>query len=317
MPNQHLRLFAGSSNTSLAQKVAKHLGIGLGKIEIRNFSDGEKYVKLLDNIRGEDVFLLQSTSKPVNENLMELLIMIDAAKRASAGNITAVMPYFGYARQDRKASSREPITAKLVADIITAAGANRIITFDLHSGQIQGFFNIPVDNLTAYGFLIKEIKKKNLSGSDSVVVAADAGAAKNSVKIAKALGWDLAIINKVRPMQNAASALNIIGEVKGKNCALFDDMIDTGGTIAAGAEALKKAGALDIFVLATHGVLSGEAISKIEKSPIKETIITNTIRDGETKSGKIRVVDISDILAEAIKRVHKKESVSSLFDYQL
>ncbi|MBI4053234.1 MAG: ribose-phosphate pyrophosphokinase [Candidatus Diapherotrites archaeon] len=317
MANPHLKLFAGNSNTELAKKVAGHLGVQLGKIEIRDFSDGEKYVKLLENVRGEDVFLLQSTSKPVNENLMELLIMIDAAKRASAGNVTAVIPYFGYARQDRKASSREPITAKLVADIITAAGADRMIAFDLHSGQIQGFFNIPVDNLTAYGLLINEIKKKKLSESDSVVVAADAGAAKNSVKIAKALGWDLAIINKARPAQNVASALNIIGEVKGRNCALFDDMIDTAGTVAAGAEALKKAGAKDIYVLATHGVLSGPAIERVEKSPVKEIIITNTIQASPAKSGKIKVIDISGLLAEAIERVHKKESVSSLFDYRL
>lgn len=306
-----MKLFSGTASKKLAESIASGLGEKLGEIDIKRFNDGEQYVRFLDNIRGRDVFLIQSTSKPVSENLMELLIMIDAAKRASAARITPVIPYFGYARQDRKAASREPITAKLVAELLERAGAHRVITTDLHSGQIQGFFNVPVDNLTATVKLMEYIKGKRLE--DLVVVAPDAGSAKNSTKVAKALGVDLAIVNKARPEQGKAEALNIIGCVGGKNCVMFDDMIDTAGTICAAADALKKEGCKKVLVCASHGLFSGPAVERIEKSGIDEVIVTDTVPGNGEHGKKVKVVSVANLFSEAIKRSHTNESISSLF----
>lgn len=312
MKDHKMLVFSGSANQLLAKKICDYLGAELGRIEVKRFSDGEQYVRFLENIRGVDLFLVQGSSKPVSENLMELLIMVDAAKRSSAARINAVMPYYGYARQDRKAASREPISAKLAADLIAAAGADRVIAMDLHSGQIQGFFNIPLDNLTATVKLMEYIKKKGLA--DLMVVAPDAGSTKNSTKIAKALGVDLAIINKTRPRHGVAEALNIIGEVKGMNCVMFDDMIDTAGTICAAADLLKKEGCKKVLVCATHGLFSGNAMEKIEKSGIDEVVVTDTVPGNGNKSKKITVLCVADLFGEAMKRIHFNESVSSLFD---
>ncbi|MCX6798928.1 MAG: ribose-phosphate pyrophosphokinase [Candidatus Diapherotrites archaeon] len=308
-----MRIFSGSSNASLAKEIAAYLNTTLGAIEIKRFSDGEQYVRFLENIRGRDVFLVQSTSNPVSENLMELLIMIDAAKRASAARITAVIPYYGYARQDRKAASREPITAKLTADLLETAGADRIITMDLHSGQIQGFFNMPVDNLTANIKLMEKIKEMKLG--EIVVVAPDAGSAKNSTKVANKLGVDVAIINKARPKHGEAKALNIIGDVKGKNCVMFDDMIDTAGTICAAADILSEEGGKKIIVCASHGLFSGPAVERIEKCAIDQVIVTDTVPgNGARKCKKISVLGVSDLFGEAIKRIHNNESITALFE---
>ena len=307
-----MKVFSGSGSRELAKDIAAYLKTGLGSIEIKRFNDGEQYARFLENIRGVDLFLVQSTSKPVSENLMELLIMIDAAKRASAARITAVIPYFGYARQDRKAASREPITAKLVAELLEKAGANRVITMDLHSDQIQGFFNVPVDNLTATIKLMEYARKKRKSGL--VVVAPDAGSAKKSTKVAKALGAELAIINKARPKPGEAEALSVIGNVEGKDCVIFDDMIDTAGTICAAADLLKKEGGKSVFVCATHGLFSGPAIERIEKSGIDEVIVADTIEGNRQRGGKIRVLPVADLLGEAMKRIHLNESVTSLFE---
>lgn len=312
MTEKELKIFAGSSNPELAEKIAAFLGKPLGKIEIKRFNDGEQYVRFLENIRGTDLFLVQGTSKPTSENLMELLIMIDAAKRASAARITAVMPYFGYARQDRKAASREPITAKLVADLLTTAGADRILTLDLHSASIQGFFNQPVDNLTAIPQLVEWIQQQGFA--NTVVVAPDAGSAKKNSKIAKQLNVELVIVNKSRPEHGKAEALHLIGEAKGKNCLIFDDMIDTAGTICAAADALKKAGSEKVIVCATHGLFSGQAFERIEKSGIDFVIITDSIPQQENENAKIKVLSVAELLGEAVKRTHSNESISSLFD---
>jgi len=311
LKDHEVKIFSGTANPKLAEKIASYLKMGLGKINIKRFNDGEQYVRFLENIRGRDVFLVQSTSKPVSESLMELLIMIDAAKRSSAARITAVMPYFGYARQDRKADAREPITAKLVADLLEIAGANRVITMDLHSDQIQGFFSIPLDNLTATIKLMEHVKGMNLL--DLIVVAPDAGSAKNSTKVAKALETDLAIINKSRPAQGIAEALNIIGDVNGKNCVMFDDIIDTAGTICAAADALKKEGCKQVFVCAAHGIFSGPALERIEKSGIDQVIVTDSIPGNGERGKKIKVLPVADLFGEAITRIHENKSVSSLF----
>ena len=312
MNNHAMKVFSGSGNPALAKQIASFLGTDLGKVELKRFNDGEQYARFLEDVRGTDLFLVQSTCRPVSENLMELLMMLDAAKRSSASRITAVMPYFGYARQDRKAASREPITAKLVANLLEEAGANRVLTMDLHSDQIQGFFDIPVDNLVAAPLLMKDFRDKGLS--NLVVVAPDAGSAKNSTKVSKALGVGLAIVNKMRPKAGVAEALNIIGEVKGKNCVMFDDMIDTAGTICASADALKKSGCKNVFVCSTHGIFSGPAFERIEKSGIDAVLVTDTIPQAELKSGKISVLSVASLFARAIGRIHKNESVSSLFD---
>lgn len=312
-----LKLFSGNSNKELAEKIAAHMGIELGNAEVYNFSDGETFININENVRGCDIFLIQSTSNPVDKNLMELLIMIDAMKRASARRITAVIPYYGYARQDRKTASRVPITAKLVADLITTAGAERVLSMDLHAGQIQGFFNIPVDHLYAVPVLVDYIiKEKNYDPSELVVVSPDAGAVERSRAFAKHLGATLAIIDKRRIKANVAEIMNVIGDVKNKRAIMLDDMIDTAGTITQGAAALMNNGAMEIIAMSTHGVLSGAAMEKIDASPIKELIITDTI-DQKNKqhamSSKIKILSVANILGEAIKRIHDEDSVSSLF----
>ena len=310
-----LKLFAGNSNKELAEKMADYLGIALGDAEVYNFSDGETFININENVRGCDIFLMQSTSNPVDKNLMELLIMIDAMKRASANRITAVVPYYGYARQDRKTASRVPITAKLVADIITTAGADRVLSMDLHAGQIQGFFNIPVDHLYAAPVLLEYIKEKNYEPADIVVVSPDAGAVERSRSFAKHLGANLAIIDKRRIKANVAEIMNVIGDVKNKIAIMLDDMIDTAGTITQGAVALSNNGASEVIAMATHGVLSGKAMDKIDSSPIKELIITDTInpKNRQGLSNKIKILSVANILGEAVKRIHDEDSVSSLF----
>ncbi|MHB1545229.1 MAG: ribose-phosphate diphosphokinase [bacterium] len=310
-----LKLFTGNSNKELAEKMADYLGIVLGDAEVYNFSDGETFININENVRGCDIFLMQSTSNPVDKNLMELLIMIDAMKRASANRITAVIPYYGYARQDRKTASRVPITAKLVADIITTAGADRVLSMDLHAGQIQGFFNIPVDHLYAAPVLLEYIKGKNYDPSDIVVVSPDAGAVERARSFAKHLGANLAIIDKRRIKANVAEIMTVIGDVKNKIAIMLDDMIDTAGTITQGAAAISNNGASEVIAMATHGVLSGEAMSKIDSSPIKELIITDTInqKDRQGFSRKIKILSVANILGEAVKRIHDEDSVSSLF----
>ena len=310
-----LKLFTGNSNKELAEKMADYLGITLGDAEVYNFSDGETFININENVRGCDIFLMQSTSNPVDKNLMELLIMIDAMKRASANRITAVVPYYGYARQDRKTASRVPITAKLVADIVTTAGADRVLSMDLHAGQIQGFFNIPVDHLYAAPVLLEYIKEKKYEPTDIVVVSPDAGAVERSRSFAKHLGANLAIIDKRRIKANVAEIMNVIGDVKNKIAIMLDDMIDTAGTITQGAAALSDNGASDVIAMATHGVLSGEAMDKIDNSPIKELIITDTInqKNRQGLSSKIKILSVANILGEAVKRIHDEDSVSSLF----
>jgi len=314
LKNNELKIFAGSSNPELAKDIASYMKSDLGRIDIKRFNDGEQYVRFRDNVRGTDLFLIQGSSKPVSENLMELLIMIDAAKRSSAERITAVMPYFGYARQDRKSASREPITAKLVANLLEKAGANRVITLDLHSDQIQGFFDVPLDNLTTRLKLMQYVKEKNLS--DLVVVAPDAGSAKSSTKVSKDLGAELAIVNKARPEAGVAEVMNIIGNVKGKNCVMFDDMIDTAGTICAAADTLKKEGCKSVSVCATHGLFSGPALERIEESGIDFVVVTDSIPRTGKRSEKIKVLPVADLLGEAIKRIHLNESVSDLFNWE-
>ena len=310
-----LKLFTGNSNKELAEKMADYLGITLGDAEVYNFSDGETFININENVRGCDIFLMQSTSNPVDKNLMELLIMIDAMKRASANRITAVVPYYGYARQDRKTASRVPITAKLVADIVTTAGADRVLSMDLHAGQIQGFFNIPVDHLYAAPVLLEYIKEKKYKPTDIVVVSPDAGAVERSRSFAKHLGANLAIIDKRRIKANVAEIMNVIGDVKNKIAIMLDDMIDTAGTITQGAAALSNNGASEVIAMATHGVLSGEAMGKIDNSPIKELIITDTInqKNRQGLSNKIKILSVANILGEAVKRIHDEDSVSSLF----
>lgn len=307
-----LKIFSGNSNPTLAIKISELLGIPLGKIRVGRFADGEIDVHILENVRGSDCYVVQSTCNPVNENLMELLIMIDAFKRASAGRIIAVIPYFGYARADRKAEPRVPISAKLVANLLTVAGTDRVITIDLHAPQIQGFFDIPVDNLYARPVFLDYIKNMNLS--NTVVVSPDVGSVDRARSFAKRLDLGLVIVDKRRPKANMAEVYNIIGDVKGKNCLIFDDMIDTGGTLTSVAKAIKEAGASTIIAFATHGVLSKDAIKKIEDSPIEEVVFTDTIPIDLNKSKKIKVVTVSNLLAEAIRRNHLRQSISELFD---
>jgi len=310
LKDHKLKVFAGSSCPDLANKMADYLGTELGKIDLKQFSNGETYARFLENIRGRDVFLVQSLYGTINDYLMELLIMIDAAKRASAARITAVIPHYAYARQDWKAASREPITAKLVADLLSAAGSDRVTALDLHSEQIQGFFNMPVDVLTALPKFLKLAEKQKTK--DTIVLAPDAGSAKKSTKAAQKLGVDLAIVNKRRPKHGEVEAVNLIGEVKGKDCFVFEDMIDTGGTICAAAASVKKAGAKSVTVCAAHGIFSKNALQKIEESAIDKVIVSNSIPQQE--KGKLEILDVSDLLAESIKRIHSNESISGLFD---
>ncbi|MCX7905582.1 MAG: ribose-phosphate pyrophosphokinase, partial [Elusimicrobiales bacterium] len=295
-----------------AIKISEILGIPLGKIRVGRFADGEIDVHILENVRGSDCYVVQSTCNPVNENLMELLVMIDAFKRASAGRIIAVIPYFGYARADRKAEPRVPISAKLVANLVTVAGADRVITIDLHAPQIQGFFDIPVDNLYARPVFLEYIKDMSLS--NTVVVSPDVGSVDRARSFAKRLDLGLVIVDKRRPKANMAEVYNIIGNVNGMNCLIFDDIIDTAGTITSVAKAIKDAGASKIFAFATHGVLSEDACKKIDKSPIEKDVFTDTIPVDTSRSRKINVISVANILAEAIRRNHLRQSISELFD---
>jgi len=306
-----MRIFAGRANRALAEEIVEYLGTELGDCEISQFADGEIFCKYNENIRGVDVFIVQPTFPPA-DNLLELLIMIDAACRASAHRITAVIPYFGYARQDRKDQPRVPITAKLVANLITMAGANRVLTMDLHAGQIQGFFDIPMDHLFAAPVLIDYFKSLNIK--NPTVVAPDIGSVRMARGFAKRLGMPIALIDKRRPTRNVSVVLNVIGEVKNRNVIIIDDLIDTGGTIVNAANALRKEGAGDIYVGCTHGVFSKDALARINHSPIKELVVTNTIPlDGKGPTDKVRVLSVARLLGEAIRRIHGGESVSSLF----
>jgi len=308
-----LLLFAGNSNPGLAEKISHALSLPLGKISVTRFKDGECSVQIEENVRGADVFLMQSTCRPVNENLVELLVMIDAFKRASAGRITAVIPYFGYARQDRKERPRVPISAKLVADIIDAAGADRVLTVDLHANQLQGFFNMPVDHLFASAVLLEPLRKMD---RDFVVVSPDAGGVERARALAKRLNnVSLAIVDKRRERANVSQVMHIIGEVKGRDCLIFDDIIDTAGTLTQTAAALKEKGANEVFAACSHGVLSDPANERIESSVLSKVFITDSIppEEGKTFSNKLEIVTLAGMLAEAIERIHEESSISSLF----
>jgi ribose-phosphate pyrophosphokinase len=310
---KRMMVFAGSSNPELAEGVVRHLGIELGNVKIRSFANGEIYVRYLESVRGADVFIIQSVCSPVNDSLMELLIMVDAAKRASARTITAVITHYGYARQDKKSAAREPITAKLVADLLTVAGVNRVITMDLHQGQIQGFFNQPVNHLTALPILADYFESLHLD--DLVVVSPDVGRAKACKKLSNMLGAELAIMHKGRPEHNVAEITHVIGNVEGKNCLIADDMIDTGGSITEGAKALIKHGAKSVYVTATHGIFSPPAFDRIDAAPITELVVTNTIPvPEENQHGKLRVLSVAPLFAHALQNVFNDESVSELFD---
>ncbi len=311
--DENLKLFTLNSNKALAEEIAKVIGVELGKCSVDRFSDGEIQINIEESIRGCDVFIIQSTSAPVNEHLMELLIMIDALKRASAKTINIVMPYYGYARQDRKARAREPITAKLAANIIEKAGATRIITLDLNAPQIQGFFDIPIDHLVGVPILGEYFKSKNLD--DVVVVSPDHGGVKRARRLAERLKAPIAIIDKRRPRPNVAEVMNIVGQVEGKTAILIDDMIDTAGTITIGASALIEAGAKEVYACCTHPVLSGPAIERIQNSTIKELAVTNSIALTEDKKiDKVTELSVAPLIGEAIIRVHEEQSVSTLFD---
>ncbi|OQX13924.1 MAG: phosphoribosylpyrophosphate synthetase [Desulfobacteraceae bacterium IS3] len=308
-----LVIFSGSSTPALAQKICEYLDMPLGGAKLKRFSDGETQVEINENVRLKDIFLIQSTCQPVNDHLMELLLMIDALKRASARRITAVMPYYGYARQDRKVTPRVPISAKLVADLLTVAGADRVITMDLHAGQIQGFFNIPVDNLYATPVLLNYMKSS--FGSDAVIISPDAGGVERARAFAKRLNAGLAIIDKRRDMPNEAKAMAVIGDVEGKTAVILDDMADTAGTLTEAAGALVGKGAREVHACVSHPVLSGPAIDRITESPLKSLVVTDTIPLNARASacGKIKVLTISNLVGEAIIRSHRGDSVTSLF----
>ena len=310
-----MKLLACNSNRILSQEIANYLGLKLIDAEVKNFADMEVFVEIKENVRGEDIFVLQSTSYPANDNIMELLIAIDALRRASAKRITAVIPYFGYARQDRKAAPRTPISAKLVANLITSAGADRVLTVDLHAGQIQGFFDIPLDNLYAAPVFVRDIKK-NFDLKDLVVVSPDVGGLVRARAIASKIGSDLAIVDKRRPQAGISEVMNIIGEVEGKNCIIVDDMVDSGGTLCNAAEALIKKGAISVSAYITHGVLSRKAGERIANSKLKNLVITNSIEPSEiTKATKnIKIINIADLIGEAIRNISLEKSVSTLFD---
>jgi ribose-phosphate pyrophosphokinase len=309
-----IRVFTGNSNPALAQKICEGLGVPLGNARVKTFSDGEVMVEIGENVRGRDVYVVQSTCAPTNNNLMELLVMTDALKRASAATITAVIPYYGYARQDRKAAPRTPISAKLVADLVTTAGVDRVVTIDLHAAQIQGFFNIPVDNLYAAPVILNHLKER-FAGQDLVMVTPDAGGTERARAFAKRLECPMALIDKRRTSPNVAEVMHLIGDVSGKIAIILDDMIDTAGTLTQAAGALKQNGAAAIYAAATHGVLSGPAIDRINGSVIEEVLLTDTIPLGDQaeRTSKIKVVSVAGLLAEAIRRIHDDESVSSLF----
>lgn len=306
-----LKIFSGNANKKLAENIVKELHVPIGQARVSRFSDGEIRVKIEENVRGADCFVIQPTCPSVNENVMELLIIIDALKRASASRITAVMPYYGYGRQDRKAEPRVPITSKLVANLIVAAGATRILSMDLHAGQIQGFFDIPVDHLYGTPVFLKYLKSKKIK--DMIIVSPDAGGAERARAFAKHLHSDLAIVDKRRPKPNEAAIMNIIGDVKDKVAIILDDIVDTAGTMVKVAEAIKNAGATSVFAAISHGVLSGNATEKVSKSCLEELIITDSIPLGDKKHDKIKVLSIASLLAEGIRRIKNHESVSELF----
>ncbi len=312
MEATELTIFSLTSSRRLAEKIANYLHVELGDCQVHHFADGEILVEINESVRGKHVYVVQSTSAPVNENLMELLIMTDALKRASAREITAVMPYFGYARQDRKAKPRQPITSKLVADMLTAAGVDRVVTIDLHAAQIQGFFNVPIDDMTALPILGSYFKSLNL---DNVcVVSPDHGGATRARRVANMLHSEIAIIDKRRPQPNVAEVMGIIGDVKDKTCIMIDDMIDTGGTIAAGAAVLKEKGARDIYIACTHAVFSGEAAQRLNNSMAREVVVTDTIELPEEKHfDKLHVVTVSELLAMTIKNIEEHKPVSEVF----
>jgi ribose-phosphate pyrophosphokinase len=315
-----LQIFAGNSNQPLAKKIAQSLGVEVGKVELRRFSDREIFAEIGESVRGQNVYIVQSTCAPVNDNLMELLIMVDAMKRASVNSITAVMPYYGYARQDRKVAPRTPITAKLVADLLVAAGVNRVVSLDLHSGQIQGFFNIPFDNLYARPVLLNYIRENLCTGGgaeeDLVIVSPDAGGVERARAYAKKVNAKVAMIDKRRTGPNVAKAMHVVGDVSGMRALILDDMVDTAGTLTEAAESLIKNGATEVIACATHPVLSGPAIGRLKESCIKKLVCTDTIPlSAEAEAcGKIEQLSVAGLLGEAIRRIHFHDSVSSLFD---
>ncbi len=311
-----MKIVAGNSNLPLANAISAKLGIALSKSIIRRFSDMEIFVEIQENVRGEDVFVIQSTSYPANDNLMELLVVIDALRRGSARRITAVLPYFGYARQDRKPAPRTPISAKLVANMITAAGADRVLTMDLHAGQIQGFFDIPLDNLYAAPVLTRDIKARLKGKNNITVVSPDVGGVVRARAVAKRLDADLAIIDKRRERAGVSEVMNIIGDVQNRRCILIDDIVDSGGTLCNAAVALKESGALQVYAYITHGVLSGGAVSRIAESPLEMLVVTDSIQatDAVKTAHNIEQLPIAPLMGEAIKRISSETSVSSLFD---
>ena len=309
----HLKLFTGNSNPGLASQVAAYLGRELGRADVGTFSDGEVHVEICENVRGTDCFVLQSTSAPANTHLMELLIMIDALRRSSARRITAVIPYYGYARQDRKVAPRVPISAKLVADLVSTAGTDRVLCIDLHAGQLQGFFNIPVDNLFATPVLLDAIRSRYQG--PLTIVSPDAGGVERSRAYAKRLGAQLAMVDKRREAPNVSEVMNVVGDVEGRTCVIVDDIVDTAGTLTQAARALRREGAVRVTAAVTHPVLSGPAIKRIEESALEELVVTDTIqlRDDARECRKLRPVSIAPLLGEAIRRINNEESVSSLF----
>ena len=312
VPSHGIKLLVGSGNPALSEEIAEHLGVGPAKSTITRFADGEIFVRIDENVRGNDVFILQPTNPPA-ENIMELLLLIDAAKRASAARITCVMPYYGYSRQDRKDQPRVAIGAKLVANMIVAAGANRVLGLDFHQHQLQGFFDVPVDHLYAAPVFVSHYKKKHLH--DLVVVAPDVGSAKMARGFAKRLNGSLAIIDKRRPKANQSEVVNVVGEVEGKDCLLTDDMIDTAGTVAEAARALKDLGAKDVYVCATHALLSGPAVERLRSAPITEVTVTDTVRiPDEKRFPQLNVLSVGELLSKAIRYIHSEQSVSSLFE---
>ena len=314
----NVKIFCGNSNREFAETICKELGLPMGKGVVKTFADGEASVTLEETVRGADVFLFQSTCKPVNDNLMELLVMIDACRRASAGRITAVIPYFGYARQDRKAKSRDPISAKLVANMITVAGANRVLTMDLHANQIQGFFDIPLDHLLGapsfVEYYLNKFPEETCNHDEFVVVSPDVGSVARARNFAQKVHMGLAIVDKRRQKANECEVMNVIGDVKGKTCILYDDMVDTAGSLCNAANALIQFGAKEVYACATHGVLSGPAYDRIEASVIKEMLFLNTIPQvGNTPSGKIKFLDVAPVFARAIEHIHGSTSIADLF----
>jgi ribose-phosphate pyrophosphokinase len=311
--SRELRVFSGSAHAALGESIAKHLGVPLGRAHLARFSDGEIWFQIQDNVRGADVFVIQPTSPPVNENLMELLVMLDAFKRSSASRITAVLPYYGYARQDRKDKPRVPISAKLVADLLSAAGADRVLTMDLHASQIQGFFNFPVDHLFAAPVIIDYVSRLKLPRL--TIVSPDAGGVERARAYAKRLEASLAIVDKRRDSPNVAEVHHVVGDVEGRTALVVDDIVDTGGTLGKVAEALKHAGAREVLASCSHGVLSGQAMARIEQAPLSRLIVTDSIPPApeERRSGKIVVLSIAELMAKAIRNIHEEASVTSLF----